>query len=357
MYRVLIVDDEIMIRRGLSRIIPWGEIGFDLVGAVGDAQEALQIIKEQKIDALLTDISMPEMSGLELIRQARKLQSKIRTVVISGYSEFDYAREAIALKVEEYVLKPLDPDKIRMIFQTIKQELDKEQVEMYYRHSSPEPARLFDQRQKEIIRILEEGLFQEIESLVVSFFGEMCDWENNAICEWCQQTIHTVIQYFHLNKPFIGKLYELDVKVCGMEQIKRCFVEDLEMLAKILGEQSKSTSAYVSSQAKDYIQKNYADKNLSLRELAKQLGVSYGYLSTAFAKTYGENFKSYLTAVRIEKARELLLERRYKIYEIADQVGYGSSRYFTDAFKRNLGISPVEYLNRMSSEMKGGGKR
>ena len=357
MYRVLIVDDEIMIRRGLSRIIPWGEIGFELIGAVGDAQEALQIIKEQRIDALLTDISMPEMSGLELIRQARKLQSKIRAVVISGYSEFDYAREAIALKVEEYLLKPLDPERIRIIFQTIKQELDREQLEMYHRHSGLESVRLLDQRQKEIIRILEEGLFQEMEQLAGDLLEEMRDWENDAICEWCEQTIHTAIQYFHLDKPFIGKIHEVDAKACGVEQIKFCFTDDLKTLAKTLGEQVKRTSVYVSSQAKDYIQENYADKNLSLRELAKQLGVSYGYLSTAFAKTYGENFKSYLTAVRIEKARELLLERRYKIYEIADQVGYGSSRYFTDAFKRNLGISPVEYLNRMSNEIRGRNER
>ena len=95
MYKVLIVDDEIMIRRGLSKIIHWEEIGFEMAGAVGKAMEALELIKKTPVDVLLTDISMPEMTGLELIHQARKILPGLKAVVISGYSEFDYAREAI----------------------------------------------------------------------------------------------------------------------------------------------------------------------------------------------------------------------------------------------------------------------
>ena len=81
MYRVLIVDDEIMIRRGLSKIIKWEQIGFELAGAVGDAQEALKVLEGTQVDVLLTDISMPEMTGLELIRLAKEHQPRIKTVV------------------------------------------------------------------------------------------------------------------------------------------------------------------------------------------------------------------------------------------------------------------------------------
>ena len=102
MCKVLIVDDEIMIRRGLSKIIHWEEMGFEMVGAVGNAMEALELIKKTPVDVLLTDISMPEMTGLELIHQARKILPGLKAVVISGYSEFDYAREAIELKVENF---------------------------------------------------------------------------------------------------------------------------------------------------------------------------------------------------------------------------------------------------------------
>ena len=110
----------------------------------------------------------------------------------------------------------------------------------------------------------------------------------------------------------------------------------------------------ISSQAHQYISCNYGNKNLSLRELAEHLGVSYGYLSAAFARTYNKTFKSYLTSLRIEKARRLLMERKYKIYEIADMTGYSSSRYFTEAFKRYYGLSPVDYLKRLGGEAERG---
>ena len=108
MYKILIVDDEIMIRSGLSKIIRWNEIGFELVGAVGSAGEALKMIAQIPVDAILTDINMPDMTGLELIRRVRKELPRVKAVIISGYSEFEYAREAIELKVENYILKPLD---------------------------------------------------------------------------------------------------------------------------------------------------------------------------------------------------------------------------------------------------------
>ena len=72
MYKILIVDDEIMIRSGLGKIIRWNEIGFEMVGAVGSAGEALKMIAQIPVDAILTDINMPDMTGLELIRRARK---------------------------------------------------------------------------------------------------------------------------------------------------------------------------------------------------------------------------------------------------------------------------------------------
>ena len=102
MYKVLIVDDEDHDTPWIKQDHSLEEIGFEMAGAVGNAMEALELIKKTQVDVLLTDISMPEMTGLELIHQARKILPGLKTVVISGYSEFDYAREAIELKVENY---------------------------------------------------------------------------------------------------------------------------------------------------------------------------------------------------------------------------------------------------------------
>ncbi len=360
MYKVLIVDDEIMIRMGLGRIIKWEELGFKLAGVVGDAREALEILKKEPIDVLLTDISMPEITGLDLIRLAKEARPKIKTVVISGYSEFDYAIEAIKLKVENYILKPLDPNKITEIFAGLRacldQEQQNEQKELYLQ-SEYEMLRGVDVKNKgcqqeyqaRLIRMLEEGRYDELDRFVEALFEAPEGEQPAGARDYCLKALRTAALYFHLENPPLFRLYRLETG--ETEAVKNSFKEDLHLLAAQLRDNTESTAILVSSQARRYIEDNYRNKALSLREVAEHLGVSYGYLSTAFARTYGENFKSYLVALRIERARELLMERKYKIYEIADMTGYGSSRYFTDAFKRRYGISPVDYLSRLSGGM------
>ena len=362
MYKILIVDDEIMIRSGLSKIIRWNEIGFELVGAVGSAGEALKMIAQIPVDAILTDINMPDMTGLELIRRARKELPRVKAVIISGYSEFEYAREAIELKVENYILKPLDPQKITETFKKIREKLDEESyterqnqfIQSEYemrKGGSPENKGCEDEKQAELIRILEEGKYKEMETFVERWFVSFRGENGMEIRDYCYRTLRNAAFYFHIETPPLFKIYRIPLEESeDPERLQQVFQEDLQLLATCLKDNSESLSVLVSSKAKLYIDENYQNKNLSPRDAADKLNVSYGYLSTAFARTYGENFKSYLVSVRMEKARKLLMERRYKIYEIADMTGYASSRYFTDAFKKRYGISPGDYVLRMNGE-------
>ena len=217
---VLIVDDEIMIRRGLSKIIHWEEIGFEMAGAVGNAMEALELIKKTPVDVLLTDISMPEMTGLELIHQARKILPGLKAVVISGYSEFDYAREAIELKVENYILKPLDPKKITETFQKICKELDQEQRrerrEQYLqseyevrRGADPEKKGCDDEWQTKMIQVLEEGRYKELDGFVDQWFLQMEKMDSRQIREYCYKSLRKAVMYFHMDTPPLFKIYQL----------------------------------------------------------------------------------------------------------------------------------------------------
>ncbi len=365
MYKVLIVDDEIMIRRGLSKIIPWEQIGFELVDALGDAAAALRCLEQVPVDVLLTDISMPEMSGLELIRAAKAARPGLRTVVISGYSEFDYAVEALKLKVENYILKPLDPQKITDLFSVLRDSLDREieteQKERYFQSEyemllsmDGENKGCLDELHTQLLRLLEEGRSNEIDDYVKVLFDTLAESDSRYVRDYCLRALRNAVLYFHMENPPVFQTYRLEQRQENDRGImKDCLKQDLNLLLSQLQENSESTVRLICGQARRYIEENYSDKSLSLRIVADQLGVSYGYLSTAFSKTFGETFKSYLVSVRIEKARELLLERKYKVFEIADMVGYGSSRYFTDAFKRRHGVSPVDYLNRLNGRAEG----
>lgn len=109
--KILIADDESYIRMGLASM-DWAGQGITLAGAAANGPEVLRYLENEKIDILLTDIRMPGMSGLELVRQVGEMQPEIKCILLTGYGEFEYAQDAIRLGVFDYLLKPCDPEQI-----------------------------------------------------------------------------------------------------------------------------------------------------------------------------------------------------------------------------------------------------
>lgn len=126
MYSVMLVDDEYMILEGLKRIIPWEELGFEIIKTARSAREALDYLKEHPIDLLMTDITMPEMSGIELIATAQAEGRHFMSLILSGYQEFEYVKQGMALQVKDYLVKPVDKEELLKNVQLIKTELDAE---------------------------------------------------------------------------------------------------------------------------------------------------------------------------------------------------------------------------------------
>lgn len=107
MIKVFLVEDENIIRQGIKNNIDWKSNGFELVGEAGDGEYAYPMILKSQPDILLTDVRMPFMDGLELSRLVKKALPKTKIIVISGYNEFDYAKEAIKIGISDYLLKPV----------------------------------------------------------------------------------------------------------------------------------------------------------------------------------------------------------------------------------------------------------
>lgn len=126
MYKLVIVEDEENIRHSLENFIPWEEMGFRVVSAFSDGSDALAFLKDNPCDAVLTDILMSRMSGLEMIRDLHRIHPQTKVVILSGHSNFDYAQQAIAYKVVQYLVKPVDEDELISIFKGIKEQLDEE---------------------------------------------------------------------------------------------------------------------------------------------------------------------------------------------------------------------------------------
>lgn len=126
MKKVLIADDELLVRIGLKTTIPWEENGFLVVGEAKNGKEAMEFFEEYNPDILLTDVNMPVVSGLQLIKELKARKASLKAVILSHYDDFNYAREAIKLGASEYILKSdLTPDNLLEVLNRVSKDIDK----------------------------------------------------------------------------------------------------------------------------------------------------------------------------------------------------------------------------------------
>ena len=125
-WKVLIVDDEPRIGLLIEKLIHWEELGLEKAGMADNGKKALEKIEGEDPDIVITDIRMPVMNGLELIRHCKNGNREIRFIVISGYKEFEYARQALQYGVEYYLLKPIDAQVLHKTLQDVIQGLENE---------------------------------------------------------------------------------------------------------------------------------------------------------------------------------------------------------------------------------------
>ncbi len=104
---VLLADDEPIILKGLSKLLPWSELGIDIVGYAYDGRELLELMGLHKPDIVISDISMPHFTGIDVIKEAKRMQLPSKVIFISAYQEFSYAKDAIVYGAAEYLIKPI----------------------------------------------------------------------------------------------------------------------------------------------------------------------------------------------------------------------------------------------------------
>jgi two-component system response regulator YesN len=129
-YKVFLVEDEIIVREGIRNNIPWDKTAYTLAGEAPDGEMALASIKDIKPDILITDIKMPFMDGLALSRIVKKTLPWIKIIILSGHDEFEYARKAISIGVEEYLLKPVSSQDMLEVLDKIAARIDEEKEKL-----------------------------------------------------------------------------------------------------------------------------------------------------------------------------------------------------------------------------------
>lgn len=346
MYRVLLVDDEALIREAITENIPWEELGYRLVGSCRNGREALEQIRKEPPDLLLTDINMPYMDGMELSRIVHEEYRDTCIVIISGYDEFDYAKRAMKYQVLEYILKPVTQQEMNETLLRVRDRLDEQNLR-------PEAgaARSAESLVREIKADSPEGIRRETERFMQSVRDARCTRNRSAFC--IQNLVFAVLDGLD------AALSEEEGVLAAEQALFRAVYqkEDLSetagelenffgKLAKALRAEKDSGGAKQALAALDYIEKNYGDPRVSLNSVCSYLAMSTSYFSSVFKAYTGETFIEALTKKRMEKAKSLLVRTDKKAYEVADEVGYSDPHYFSSAFKKTTGMTPTEYARK-----------
>lgn len=132
MLKIFLAEDEVVVRATIKRMIPWEELGFELVGEAADGEMALPLLIRQQPDLLITDIKMPFMDGLTLARLAKKEIPGLKVVILSGYDDFNYAKQAIGIGVEDYLLKPITKNALIERLSEIRSRYEHEKTQKEY---------------------------------------------------------------------------------------------------------------------------------------------------------------------------------------------------------------------------------
>lgn len=365
MIKIFLAEDEAVVRRGIRDNVDWAGNGFEFVGEAADGEYAYPLILKTEPDILITDVRMPFMDGLELSRLVRKTLPRTKIVILSGYNEFDYAKEAIKLGISDYLLKPITPasllEALKKVADAIHEEREKSRLLERYFVSYEKYTEFLDKTdysgvdRKLIEDFLKLGSVEECGLFVEEYFAAV--GENNYKSLLLRQ--YMVIDIFYCVQEFLKSLKvkqeEIPESYRNIQRIPT-IINDVEQAKEYLKElfshalearDRVSNDRYGSliEDARQYIAQNFADSEMSLNMIATHIGVSSSYFSSIFKQETGQSFVEYLTRVRMEKACELLKCTNLRTAEIGERVGYNDPHYFSATFKKVMGQSPKEYKN------------
>ena len=362
MLRVIVVDDEIEARDKMIRSINKGETGISIIGAAADGESAYRLIMEKRPDLVLIDIDMPRMSGLEVIKKVNESGAVTVFIIVSSYSDFYYAQEAISLGVNDYLLKPFLPSEIcASIFRAAKhlrmlkllpylEEMDDRSQTLF---SSANVALEYPyEMEKQLIISIISGDEEQLRRNLAEFFRQTKEKHTSRVsANRCYTALYIELQ--RTAQEHNITLDEFNAKLAHLS------VTDEQMLQNVLMElclqlsakvNQRNVSASVVLRAKEYIENHYTEA-LTLSAVAEQVFVSPNYLSGLFMRYLNMHFIDYIQYVRICKAQELIRERCHlKNYEISELVGFNSVKYLCVVFKKVTGMSISQYRTQLNME-------
>lgn len=353
MYRMLIVDDEISIVEWLKTLLSetFGEI-LD-IRCESSSQNALNLIYKSNIDIALYDISLPNIDGLTLAEKTREFNPTVQIIFLTGYSFFNYARNAVKLGAVDYILKNEDDDvligAVNKAIERKNEQLRNEGLEQFTEQQFSKR----DEKTEFLIALENKNLQKAIEIVENSLQDLSQSGAKSGSSEKAMELCLDILSFSNrvgLYNDFLARLDLLTLlhsQVSDLTRIKQVIKKALEMLFTLMGGGNVKPTVSVIEFARQYIHENI-HKDLSLVSVAETVYMNPSYFSYLYKTETGQNVSDYIRETRVVEAMRLLRESDLAIQEIAERVGYHNPAYFTRFFKQRTGYSPQAYreMNR-----------
>lgn len=347
MYSVMIADADQNYAKTIYQMLPWEELGFEIISSVEDGHEACEAASILKPDVLVTDIRLPLLDGLSLAKILHEKSPLTKVIFLTAEQNFSWAQEAVACHAERYLVKPVSGQELKEVMRDVHQSLDDRPLARMEVLNS-----LFDgKREDALYDIIRSGDKESASAWIERVFQDMaapeyslsdCHMQVVQIYFIIARSAKKLVPEFDLNVEHNLSLMtdifreESPEEICAW--LRRLCYNVMDYIAY----QAHNSDASLSSRGYSYIKKHYEDPDLSLKAVSEHLHISPNYFSSIFKKATGESFTNMLIQIRMEHAKELLLSSNKKVLEVAHAVGYTDPHYFSYCFKKYFGESPHE---------------
>ncbi|MCF8009481.1 MAG: response regulator [Halanaerobiales bacterium] len=380
MIKVLLVEDERLLLKKMRDNIEWRKYNYKVLTA-NNGLKGYELAKKYNPEILVTDIKMPDITGIELIKKVNGLDYSFIPIIISGYAEFEYARESIHLNVEEYILKPFQSFRLLEVVKRArakieKKKLKKDEIKQLKRKINSNYKKkddiflddFYDQNSnlkdiydehnfillyEDIFKTVKTGMEDEIISKVEEIFKgfKKKELELNNIIIIVQNMILLIfksIKDYGYNLDELLKNIDIgSYENNSIEAINDWFIDLLLEINKYMTNNKLKNNKNLITKVNKIIKEKY-NEGITLSSIADKFNVSSSYLSKLFYEKNEVKFSKYIDGLRLEKSKELLKITDYKIYEVAKEIGFEDPYYFSSWFKKQVGLSPSKYRKNIN---------
>jgi two-component system, response regulator YesN len=357
-YKVVIIDDEPWTREVIKTLADWEAMGIEVAGEASDGEYGLELIRLIAPDIIITDVKMPHLNGIDLITTLRQENNATPVIFISGYDDYTYIRSALKLDAVDYLLKPVKQEELNLqLSNCIKLLADQRAGE----ERSKSPAYGFiDANWASKFYVLRDNLYSAMNSPDTNIIKQKCDeilqliskgpedvlTKGNLVCVY--YTLMNALENFILSKDFVPReilksnntsfVFSRD---CTPKEMMD-FIQQLYCTAsEQIQEFNRNRNRLDIGRIKKYLDEHYTE-GITLEQTAAAYYVSKEYLSKAFKSACGKGFLEYLTELRMERAKELIIDYKIPLKDVGELVGYLDQAHFYKTFKRYFQMTPGE---------------